>query len=138
MLILLEKLYKLNELIGFFEITFVTIALQLKGQSNNFYFLEAFYFQPDIRKIEVRDMNDLRITPCKREPQYKTGEIITIKPRKTPNKPEDYLVLRVTPNNRGVFALPISGKEQELNIPTITALNGAKNIQTTGVLNYVA
>jgi hypothetical protein len=44
LLILLEKLYKLNELIGFFEITFVTIALQLKGQSNNFYFLEAFYF----------------------------------------------------------------------------------------------
>jgi hypothetical protein len=85
-------------------------------------------------------MNNLRITPCKATtPDYKPGEILTITPRKNPKSPETYLVLRQTPNQRGVLALPLNEKsEKELNIMTIEAVNGSKNVQKTGKLDYVA
>lgn len=84
-------------------------------------------------------MNNLRITPCNKAPEYKAGEILTIKPRKNPKQPEDYLILRATQDNNSIFALPINkGKEVELFPRTLTALNGSDNIRATGVLNYVA
>ncbi len=83
-------------------------------------------------------MNNLRITPCNKAPEYKPGEMLTIRPRKNPKQTEDYLVLRAPQNSNSIFALPIKGKEVELFPGTLAAQNGASNIKTTGVLNYVA
>jgi len=55
-------------------------------------------------------MNELSVKQgCDRSPKYQPGEIITINPHMTSSeKSKSFLVLRNTPDNRGVVTLKIS------------------------------